>query len=66
MLQQETGWTMAVERDGDTFVLQTTAETAADVTKIRALGYMGLLAYGAHHQRHHWHMVPGHHPHGAR
>ena len=63
MLQQETGWTMDVDRDESTFVLRTTAGTPEDIAKIRALGYMGVLAYGSHHQRHHWHMVRGHHPH---
>lgn len=63
MLKQETGWSMDVDRDGEAFVLRTTAQAPADVAKIHALGYMGLLAYGDHHQRHHWHMVRGHHPH---
>ncbi|WP_022836815.1 hypothetical protein [Salisaeta longa] len=63
MLKQETGWTMDVRRDGGVFVLRTTTDTPSDVPKIRALGYMGLLAYGGHHQRHHWHMVRGQHPH---
>lgn len=34
-----------------------------EAEKIRGLGYMGLLAYGTHHQRHHWHLVRGQHPH---
>ena len=63
MLQQETGWTMEVEAVENGYVLRVTTEDAADVEKIRALGYMGLLAYGNHHQRHHWHLVQGQHPH---
>ncbi len=37
-----------------------------DAVKIRALGFFGLLASGAHHQSHHLAMARGHgHPHGA-
>ena len=63
MLKQETGWTMAVEETDGAYVLRTTTDDPADTAKIRALGYMGLLAYGQHHQRHHWHLVKGRHPH---
>jgi hypothetical protein len=63
MLRQETDWTMGVENSGDEYVLRTTTDDSAEVDKIRALGYMGLLAYGTHHQRHHWHLVRGRHPH---
>ena len=63
MLRQETDWTMEVENSGDEYVLRTTTDDSAEVDKIRALGYMGLLAYGTHHQRHHWHLVRGRHPH---
>jgi hypothetical protein len=64
MLKQETGWTMDVETDGASYVLRVTTEDTAEVAKLRALGYMGLLAYGQHHQRHHWHLVRGQNPHG--
>ena len=63
MLKQETGWTMAVEEEGDAYVLRVTTDDRSEAVKIRALGYMGLLAYGQHHQRHHWHLVNGKHPH---
>ena len=63
MLKQETGWTMAVEEQGDAYVLCVTTDDPSEAVKIRALGYMGLLAYGQHHQRHHWHLVNGKHPH---
>lgn len=63
MLKQEAGWTMEVKTQEPTFVLRITTEDPGEVEKIRALGYMGLLAYGSHHQRHHWHLVQGNHPH---
>lgn len=65
MLQQETGWTMAVDEEEDAYVLRVTTDDPAEVDKIRGLGYMGLLAYGDHHQRHHWHLVQGGDPHGS-
>ena len=63
MLKQEAGWSMTVEEQGDAYVLRTTTDDPSETAKIRALGYMGLLAYGQHHQRHHWHLVKGKHPH---
>lgn len=40
-------------------MLRVTADDPSETDKIRALGYMGLLTYGQHHQRHHWHLVQG-------
>jgi hypothetical protein len=34
-----------------------------EVAKIRGLGYIGILATGAHHQAHHWAMARGINPH---
>lgn len=63
MLQQETGWQMKVESRGDQYVLRVTDPQGAAADKIRGLGYIGLLAYGPHHQHHHWRMVRGGAPH---
>jgi hypothetical protein len=63
MLKQETGWTMTVEEQDSDYVLRVTTDAPDEIAKIRGLGYMGLLAYGSHHQRHHWHLVQGQHPH---
>lgn len=63
MLKQETGWTMQVKEQDDAYILRVTTDDPSETDKIRALGYMGLLAYGQHHQRHHWHLVGGKHPH---
>lgn len=65
MLKQETGWTMTVTEDEDAYVLRVTTDTPSERDKIRALGYMGLLAYGRHHQRHHWTLVQGARPHSS-
>jgi hypothetical protein len=43
--------------------LITISETPKNEAKIRGLGYIGLMAYGDHHQRHHWAMATGKSPH---
>ncbi len=58
-LERETGWTMTVEPGDDYFDLRVTTPNPDEVTKIRALGYIGLLAYGAHHRHHHWMIATG-------
>ena len=63
MLTQETGWTMDVDEGESAYTLRVTTDASGEQDKIRALGYMGLLAYGQHHQRHHWKLVRGARPH---
>ena len=65
MLERETGWDARVETDGERTVLTVTADRAEDAAKIRGLGYIGLMATGAHHTRHHWMIATGRHPHGG-
>lgn len=64
MLKHEAGWTMEVTKQDGDFRLRTTDPDGDDAAKIRALGYIELLAKGQHHQRHHWMMVRGQSPHG--
>ena len=64
-LQRETNWIMEVERDGDEYRLRTTSANPADASRIRGLGYIGLMAWGAHHQPHHWAMAKGDNPHAG-
>lgn len=59
MLKQEKGWDMTAEKEGDDWVINCTTENTAEVAKVRGLGYIGLLAEGAHHQMHHWMIVKG-------
>ena len=40
-------------------ILEVTSTNAADVAKIRALGFAGLMARGNHHQAHHYGMLTG-------
>lgn len=52
----------AVATDGGA-VLRVTGEDEATVRQIRALGFFGLMATGAHHQAHHWAIATGGSPH---
>jgi hypothetical protein len=62
-LKRETGWDMHVAKRGDIFVLTVTTPNEAEVDRLRGLGYIGVMALGAHHQVHHWGMVRGESPH---
>ncbi|MGF1626560.1 MAG: hypothetical protein ACFCVH_16885 [Alphaproteobacteria bacterium] len=52
----------AAETEGGA-VLRVTGDSAALQVRIRALGFYGLLATGAHHQAHHLAIASGHGPH---
>lgn len=62
-LKNETGWDMQVVNNNNLFILTITSENSNDVSKIRGLGYIGLMVYGNHHQPHHWAMATGSNPH---
>jgi hypothetical protein len=53
ILKQESGWDMTATKNKD----------GSYTAKIRGLGYIGLVAYGKHHQSHHWQMAIGSDPH---
>jgi len=63
MLKNETGWDMRVNKSANRYEIVTTTSQASQIDKIRGLGYIGLMAYGMHHQSHHWAMATGKHPH---
>ncbi len=63
MMEREAGWHMDVSTQDEEFVLRVTDPSGEATEKIRALGYIGILAFGAHHQRHHWMLVQGESPH---
>lgn len=62
MLKREAGWQMDVSTREDEVLLKVTDPSGQDAEKIRALGYIGLLAYGTHHRRHHWMLIRGRSP----
>lgn len=63
-LAAESGWTMQAMKHGDAWHVMVTSEDEADVAVIRGLGYIGVMAWGAHHQPHHWAIATGQNPHG--
>ncbi len=60
MLKKEKGWDMTTKEEDDKWIIIVTTPKANEVEKIRALGYIGILAEGAHHQLHHWMIATGH------
>ena len=65
MLERETGWDARVRAREERTELTVTADRPGDVARIRGLGYIGLMATGAHHTRHHWMIATGRHPHAG-
>jgi hypothetical protein len=53
------GWTVRATSLADGAELTATAANPADVQKIRALGFMGIMVLGSHHQIHHLAMARG-------
>ncbi|MBL4761608.1 MAG: hypothetical protein JKY93_02795 [Gammaproteobacteria bacterium] len=64
-MKAETGWDMQVQNKRGIFTLTATTKKTQDVAKIRGLGYIGVMAYGNHHQPHHWAMASGDNPHNG-
>ena len=62
-MKEETGWNMVVTNNNGIFTIAVTTDQLQDVDKIRGLGYIGIMAYGNHHQQHHWAMASGENPH---
>ncbi len=63
MLKMETGWNMQSQQQNDYYEITVTTTNPNEIDKIRGLGYIGMLAYGNHHQPHHWSMATGQDPH---
>ncbi len=57
------GWTFSAE-EIDNGATLTAIVPAADVAKVRALGFIGVMTHGMHHQEHHMMLARGGHPHG--
>ncbi len=62
-LKKETNWEMQVQKEGIEYRLITTTNKPIEVDKIIGLGYIGLMAYGNHHQYHHLLIASGSNPH---
>lgn len=57
------GWRMSAEERHGGAVITATASDAADAAKIRALGFIGIMTRGMHHQQHHLMLARGLKPH---
>ena len=62
-MKAETGWDMQVKNDDGIFTMTVTTDKEYDVAEVRGLGYIGIMAYGDHHQAHHWAIASGEKPH---
>lgn len=57
------GWRMSADDRPGGAALTVTSPRAADVVKIRALGFIGVMTRGMHHQQHHLMLARGMNPH---
>ena len=57
-------WTMTAERSEGGATVTVIAKQPSDLPEIRALGLLGMMADGAHHQMHHWFLATGEGPMG--
>jgi hypothetical protein len=57
------GWRMTAEERPDGAALTMTSPRPADAAKIRALGFIGIMTRGMHHQQHHLMLARGRNPH---
>ena len=57
------GWRLVAAERPDGATLTATAPDAADQSKIRALGFIGVMTRGMHHQEHHLMIATGAGPH---
>ena len=54
-----TGWNAKTEDVPNGVKLVVTSDDPAQVTKLKALGFMGIMVQGSHHQPHHLMMAKG-------
>lgn len=62
VMQDVNGWTYVAASAPGGAVLEVTVPEA-DLPRLKALGFFGVLASGMHHQSHHWMMATGANPH---
>jgi hypothetical protein len=58
-LDKIAGWSVKAEIADDGATMTVAGSDPAEIRKIQALGFFGLMATGAHHQEHHWSMATG-------
>lgn len=52
-------WQVSAEVKADYVNMMVKSDTPQTLAKVRALGFFGMMATGAHHQPHHWGMATG-------
>lgn len=57
------GWKYAAEASDTGATLTVTPPDLASMVKLRALGFVGIMTLGMHHQEHHWMLATGMQPH---
>ncbi len=57
------GWAFAAEATDSGAILTVTPPDPASMAKLKALGFIGILTLGMHHQSHHWMLANGMSPH---
>ena len=57
------GWTFVAESSDKGAILTVSPPDQASMVKLRALGFIGVMARGMHHQQHHWMLATGMDPH---
>jgi hypothetical protein len=62
MMDGRQGWHYAVVDRPDGAVLTVTVADPKDLPKLKALGFIGVMALGMHHQRHHLMIATGKYP----
>lgn len=65
VVESARGWSVSVEARGEQTELRVVGDGEEDPRRIRGLGYIGFMATGAHHTRHHWMIATGRSPHGG-
>ncbi len=58
-LRDAEDWTIDVTHGDDSVIMVVTADAKRTVSKIKALGFYGLMASQDHHRAHHWGMALG-------
>ena len=57
------GWKFVAEPSDKGATLTVSPPDQASMAKLRALGFIGVMARGMHHQQHHWMLATGMDPH---
>ena len=57
------GWKFAAESSDNGAILTVSPPDQASMVRLRALGFIGVMTRGMHHQQHHWMLATGMGPH---